>query len=300
MTDNATHQDQTSAKDAGLMMSIAWAISTATRMQGREVDRLRLHDAVSIHQSAIESLAGLEQTDPRSADPIWQTKWQDILRQVATAAGVDAIEVQDSPDAARLPALTYLAGAGWGVIRNLNPQNQWLININGQVIAKSADEDLPCIRLIVQADQRAIAEKPVFQLFKKAFLAQKKIITEAALATVLINLLALMTSLYSMQVYDRVIPTQGYSTLVVLTLGVAIALFFDIVIKVVRSHLMEHTIVQMDKVLSREIFGRLLQVRMDQLPRALVLCQRRCVGMKRFAAFYRPPLFTYLLMHRLV
>jgi ATP-binding cassette subfamily C protein LapB len=263
---NEVIEETPASNDAGLMMSTSWAISAVTRLLGCEIDRLRLHDAVSSHESSLNALASYRKTKDASDDLELLGIWQNVMRQLVVAAGLEGIEVQEAPDPARLPALTYVHGTGWGVIRGLSPQNQWLIDTNGQAFAKDADEPLPCVRLIVQSNQRATSDKPVFQLFKKAFLEQKKTISEAAAATVAINLLALMTSLYSMQVYDRVIPTQGYSTLAVLTLGVAISLIFDIVIKVVRSHLMEHTVVQMDKTLSRAIFGRLLQVRLDKLP----------------------------------
>lgn len=263
---NEAIQEAPALNDVGLMMSTSWAISTATRLLGSEIDRLRLHDAVSSHKSTLDRLASYMKPAESTDDFELVCIWQDAMRQIALAAGLEGVEVQENPDPARFPALTYVPGAGWGVIRSLSPQNQWLIDVNGRMLGKDIDEPLPCVRLIIQSNQRATSDKPVFQLFKKAFLEQKKTISEAATATVAINLLALMTSLYSMQVYDRVIPTQGYSTLAVLTLGVAIALLFDIVIKVVRSHLMEHTVAQMDKTLSRAIFGRLLQVRLDQLP----------------------------------
>ena len=57
-------------------------------------------------------------------------------------------------------------------------------------------------------------------LFKRALFTRKSIFAQAAAASLLINLLALGASLYSMQVYDRVIPTQGVATLIVLTGGV--------------------------------------------------------------------------------
>ena len=263
---------QADSAAAEMLIQTAWGISAATRVQGREIDRLRLHEAVTRHEGLLKQLAEAaapvkdEASGELKVSTVPETVWQDVLRQVAMAAGVDAVEVQETPDPARMPALTFVPGAGWGVVRSLSPQNQWLVDCSGRVLGVPAEKPLPCVRLILQADNRGVSDKPVFQLFAKAFLAQKKTIAEAAGGTVLINILALLTSLYSMQVYDRVIPTQGYSTLAVLTIGVGIALIFDIVVKVVRSHLMEHTVVQMDKTLSRAIFGRLLQVRMDQLP----------------------------------
>lgn len=284
-------KDETAQKVILLQMQIAWAISAATRVQGHEVDRLRLHEAVSSKVRLLQQLAEVElptkdsATSEMKATAVPDVVWQDVLRQVATAAGVDAIEVQEKPDPARMPALTFLPGAGWGVIRSLNSQNQWLVDVSGQVLAVPAEGSLSCMRLIAQSDRRSASNKPVYQLFKQAFLAQKRTLTEAAGATVLINVLALLTSLYSMQVYDRVIPTQGYSTLVVLTIGVGIALFFDIVIKVVRSQLMEHAVVQMDKLLSRSIFGRLLQVRLDQLPASVGSLSAQMRGYETIRSF---------------
>lgn len=247
-------------------MSIAWAISAATRLQGREIDRLRLHDAVGECKRDLDELAAYPVSEGVESDPQFHGLWQGALRRISLAAGADAVEIQERPDPARLPAVVYVPGGGWGLVRGQNAQSQWLVDLNGKVFARDGDMGLPCVRLVVPKGQSQASDKPVFQLFKKTFLAQKRTMGEAAGATVLINLLALVVSLYSMQIYDRVIPTQGYATLLVLTLGVSIALVFDVIVKTVRAHLIEHAIVQVDKVLSRAIFGRLLQVRMDQLP----------------------------------
>ena len=86
------------------------------------------------------------------------------------------------------------------------------------------------------------------------------------LATCAINVLAIFTSLYSMQVYDRVIPSRGVDTLIVLTIGVVIASFFDLILKFTRSLIMDKVVQQVDVDLSHRIFERLLKVRMDQFP----------------------------------
>jgi ATP-binding cassette, subfamily C, bacterial LapB len=88
-------------------------------------------------------------------------------------------------------------------------------------------------------------------------------------ASVLINIVALATSFYSMQVYDRVIPTQGYSTLWALSLGVALSILFELMLKYVRSRVMEQSVLGMDATMSRDIFSRLLGVRLDQLPHSV-------------------------------
>lgn len=104
------------------------------------------------------------------------------------------------------------------------------------------------------------------ELFRAVLLAERPAFVAAAVASLLANLIALASSLYSMQVYDRVIPTQGLSTLTVLTIGALAACVFELVIKMTRARILEITTRQMDGVLSHGIFARLLAVRVDQLP----------------------------------
>lgn len=240
-------------------ISLAWAINALTRSQGRELDRLRLHDAIGNYQVALDSLS-IGGHDSKSDE------WQNLVKNIATSAGVDQVEFFDKPDPARLPVLSWVPKLGWCIVRNLTPQGHWVLDVQGVVKTIPADEDLPCARLTLTIEQSNAKDRPAYRLFRDIFNAQRKIFMEAGAAGVVTNLLALGTSLYSMQVYDRVIPTQGYSTLWVLTIGVGIAMIFDLVIKVARSHLMESAIKTMDSHLARQIFARFLNLRLDQLP----------------------------------
>lgn len=105
--------------------------------------------------------------------------------------------------------------------------------------------------------------------FMRALKRRRPIFAEAMVATTVVNLLALGASLYSMQVYDRVIPTQGYSTLMVLTLGVLMAMAFEFIMKQVRSRLVDKACKSIDDELSSEFFSRLLHIRMDARPRSV-------------------------------
>lgn len=106
-------------------------------------------------------------------------------------------------------------------------------------------------------------------MIKSAFKKHTGTMVEGSLATLLINFIALAISLFSMQVYDRVIPSQGYQTLLVLSIGVLLAILFEMALKFARSHLMEHTVVQLDSEMSRNIFERLLSIRLDQMPQSV-------------------------------
>jgi len=126
-----------------------------------------------------------------------------------------------------------------------------------------------------------------YDLFRNALVARKGIFVQAAAASLLANTLALAAALYSMQVYDRVIPTQGIPTLLVLTVGVLIAIVLELVVKFARAHVLEAGVKGMDLELSHAIFARLLGIRMDQFPASVgtLSAQLRSYEMiRRFAS----------------
>ncbi|MBE0627096.1 MAG: ATP-binding cassette domain-containing protein [Burkholderiales bacterium] len=86
------------------------------------------------------------------------------------------------------------------------------------------------------------------------------------LATVLVSMLALAASVFSMQVYDRVIPNHGFQTLWVLSTGVVAAIVLELLLKHVRSHAIEKTATRIDAQLSEWFFERALGIRMECRP----------------------------------
>jgi ATP-binding cassette, subfamily C, bacterial LapB len=121
----------------------------------------------------------------------------------------------------------------------------------------------------VRIESASLAPTSAWSMMKAAFRKHTTTLVEGALATVLINCIALAISLYSMQVYDRVIPSQGYQTLFVLSVGVALAILFELVMKYARSHLLEHVVIHLDSELSSNVFQRLLSIRLDQMPQSV-------------------------------
>jgi len=109
-------------------------------------------------------------------------------------------------------------------------------------------------------------ETGALAVFVQVLMQYKKPLVYFGVASLLVNLLALLTSLYSMQVYDRVIPSKGIETLVVLTIGVSVSILFELVLKFVRSLMMDRVVQSADVELSHRIFERLMSVRMDQFP----------------------------------
>lgn len=100
-------------------------------------------------------------------------------------------------------------------------------------------------------------------IFIQAMRRRKRMIVDASVATIVLNVITLGTSLYTMQVYDRVVPRAGFSTLWVLTLGVIIATLLDFVLRNVRAIMLERESAEIDAEISEFFFARSQAVRLD-------------------------------------
>ncbi len=87
-------------------------------------------------------------------------------------------------------------------------------------------------------------------------------------AALLTNVLALAGILFSMQVYDRVVPGQSYHTLYVLFGGVMMATFFGFLIRILRNRITDSVGKTADLRMSDRVFGHALRVRATARPRA--------------------------------
>lgn len=88
------------------------------------------------------------------------------------------------------------------------------------------------------------------------------------LGSFLINLLALVGIIFSMQVYDRVIPAQSYPTLYVLYGGVIISVIFTYILRVGRDHVTDLLGKRADMRVSDRVFGHALRLRNSAIPRS--------------------------------
>lgn len=105
--------------------------------------------------------------------------------------------------------------------------------------------------------------------FVQAILSHKRVFFEAMLGTFVLNLIGLATAMYSMTIYDRVIPTGGFQTLWVLTVGVLLAVLLELAMKQVRTLMVDRACKAIDIELSGVFFGRALGIRLDARPRSI-------------------------------
>ncbi|HEY6661954.1 MAG TPA: type I secretion system permease/ATPase [Sphingomicrobium sp.] len=84
------------------------------------------------------------------------------------------------------------------------------------------------------------------------------------LAALIVNLLAFAMPLFTMNVYDRVIPNKAISTLWVLALGVMLALGFDFTLRVARARLIDEVSRKLDAKLSQKLFEKVMNLPMAE------------------------------------
>lgn len=87
-----------------------------------------------------------------------------------------------------------------------------------------------------------------------------------ALASLVINLLGISGVLFSMQVYDRVVPANSLPTLYVLFVGVVIAAAFDLLMRIARAHVTEVLGKRADYRVSDKVFGHALRIKTSARP----------------------------------
>ncbi|MDU6539542.1 type I secretion system permease/ATPase [Mixta calida] len=91
----------------------------------------------------------------------------------------------------------------------------------------------------------------------------KRYIFEAAVLSVVINVLVLAMAIFTMTVYNRVLPNQTYVTLWTMAIGVTLALFFELCARLARAWVTDRAGKKIDLLLGAQIFRHVLQGKME-------------------------------------
>jgi ATP-binding cassette subfamily C protein LapB len=95
-----------------------------------------------------------------------------------------------------------------------------------------------------------------------------RIYAQVGLAAVFVNLFAIALPLFTMNVYDRVVPTKGQETLWVLVLGVGIIFAFEFLLRLLRSYFVDTAGRSADVIMASTVFQHVLGLRLDQRPQS--------------------------------
>ncbi|KWC36454.1 ABC transporter [Burkholderia ubonensis] len=92
------------------------------------------------------------------------------------------------------------------------------------------------------------------------------IYAEVMLASMLVNLFALAMPLFTMNVYDRVVPNHALETLWALAAGIVLVIVFDVVMRTLRGYFIDMAGKKIDVILSANLFEKVLGIRMAARP----------------------------------
>ncbi len=221
--------------------------------------------------SAIADLARLRRIELR---PGWSDRADQLDREDGDALDLycEAIgwtpstSYADNPRAHEFPLLAFHPEKGWAVAERHEGNNTLQIVRNGLPTKWTDAERVRLYDLVVPLPAGKQEFANALDVFKTAVFRRKKPFALAILATLVVNAIALVTSLFSMQVYDRVVPRGAFSTLWVLAVGAIVALLFDYVLRVIRANMLEQEAVQIDTEVSEFFFSRSAEVRLDARP----------------------------------
>ncbi len=124
------------------------------------------------------------------------------------------------------------------------------------------------IRPVARADERAgpATIDTARDWFWAALKEHKKIYKEVCLAAIVINLFALASPLFTMNVYDRVIPNSAFDTLWVLSAGILTVYIFDFILKNLRAHFLDYAGRKADVKMSASLFEQIMGMTMTARP----------------------------------
>jgi len=185
------------------------------------------------------------------------------------------------------PALVLYQGE-WRIARWLRGDRIGLEIHNGSIedIDRGSCAAAPACWLGLSKDSQEGVEAGPLSLVLRALGQRKRVLFEVGLASVLVNAFAVVTSLFAMQVYDRVVPTFAWSTLWALTLGVSVVLVFDAVLRLARAQALDRVARDIDEDLSQLLYDHLLALRMDSRPRSLGTLAAKLTGFEAVRSFF--------------
>ncbi|MBU2412928.1 MAG: ABC transporter ATP-binding protein, partial [Gammaproteobacteria bacterium] len=146
----------------------------------------------------------------------------------------------------------------------------WLQRANPNHLEDNKDQDFPTAR----------------KLILSALFQDKLWLGNVLAATVVINLLAIATSLFALQVYDRVVPTLAYSTLATLVVGMLGIVLLDWMLKGIRAKVLDSLAADVDMRLSKQVFHHLLHLRLDKQPNSLGTLNAQVNGLESVRQFF--------------
>ena len=235
------------------------------------LQRLAQHHGISVTPQSL--ISGL----PTTLD----TFTPDLLVRSAKRAGIksrlEKVGLADLPSNA-LPAIVLLEGNESALIESMSDDG------NAIIFDPKCGDDSQVISL--EELQRktsgfVLLARPKFRLnasqlgsiglksdhwFWSVMLAHRGLYRDVIYTSLFVNFLALSLPIFTMNVYDRVVPNAAFETLWVLAIGVSIAVVADVGLRIMRGYFLDYSARRIDVDLSAAILEKTLGMRLEHKP----------------------------------
>lgn len=207
----------------------------------------------------------------------------ELAERAAGRAGM-ATRLQRLPlaqiDPAALPAIMLLHDQKACVLlamedgraRVLLPETgQGAVTLEAQALAERATGVVLFVRPHFRFDARTPGVRPSAEghWFWGALLRQRFVYRDVLWAAALVNVFALAFPLFSMNVYDRVVPNHAVETLWALSVGVLLMLGLDLLLRKLRSRFVDEASARIDVQISARLMEKVLGLRLEARPESV-------------------------------
>ncbi len=147
-----------------------------------------------------------------------------------------------------------------------------------------AEVTVPLETIVAQYSGYFIVTKPKYVFDKRApevgkvrlkhwfwgtLAENKRIYRDIMVAAFVVNIFALAMPMFTMNVYDRVVPNRSTETLWVMAIGVSIIVIGDLILRTMRGYFLDWASMRIDVKLSARIMEQVLGTRLEQRPNSV-------------------------------
>ncbi len=222
------------------------------------------------------ALKAVDSIYPKSAKPITLDKFVSIIKKINFVASVDELSMK-ALAAQKLPLIYFdknnqaslLLAIENGKYHIWEAALNQVSQITENVFKASYVKKCILIKPLTQHDGRVSFHESIIKpsgWFWESLLKYKKVYIDVIVASLVVNILSIFSSLFSMNVYDRVIPNQAHETLWALAIGVFIAYIFDFLLRTLRSYFVDTANKKGDNEISAMLFERVMGLRLEHRP----------------------------------
>ena len=248
------------------------------------LDRLN----ISVQEGALIHACRENQKDLDKAPPVQRINFIFHALQIR---GVQAAQLRWSRfDQRRLPAMLFHDGQ-WQLVERSGNGRLRLTNEAGDCSEQNEEDFDGAVVLWLRVRQRDDRPLPfkgnvAARLVLREIFRTRRWLIDILVATVTVNVLAITTSLFALQVYDRVVPTLAYATMWTLVAGMGIVVCLDWLLKIVRARILDSVSCAVDKEVSQQVFDHVMRLQLDTRPRSLGTLAAQVGGLDSVRQFF--------------